>query len=213
VPDGLEADVAALAEPTSVAVRALRKVPHPVGSSVLVVGAGTIGLLATQVARNSGAGTIIAVDTKPRRRELVLTLGADFACEPGELEDLLFEATGGVGSDVVIECSGVPGLARRAICLTRRGGITALVGIHGQEEPFDLLDTVLGEKRILGSAAHLWDEDVATAVDLLARGRVQGRPLLTTRLSLEQVVEGIALLEDPAAGALKVLVTPRPDAL
>ena len=212
VPDGLDADVAALAEPTSVAVRALRKVPYPVGSSVLVAGAGTIGLLVIQVARNSGAGTVVAGDTKPRRRSLALALGADFASEPDGLEKLLFEATGGVGPDVVIECSGVPGLARRAIQLTRRGGTAVLVGIHGKEEPFDLLDTVLGEKRIVGSAAHLWDEDVATAVDLLARGRIDGRPLLSTHLPLERVVEGIGILEDPASDVLKVLVTPSPSA-
>lgn len=212
VPDGLDADVAALAEPTSVAVRAVRKVTYPVGSSVLVVGAGTIGLLVTQVARNSGAGTIVAVDTKPRRRDLALALGADFASEPDGLEKPLSEATQGVGPDVVIECSGVPGLARRAIRLTRRGGTAVLVGIHAKEEPFDLLDTVLGEKRIVGSAAHLWDEDVATAVDLLARGRIDGRPLLTTRLPLERVVEGIGILEEPASDALKVLITPNLDA-
>jgi len=212
VPNGLDADVAALAEPTSVAVRALRKVPCPVGSSVLVVGAGTIGLLVTQVARSSGAGTIVAADTKPPRRDLALALGADFASEPAGLEKLLFEATGGVGPDVVIECSGVPGLARQAIRMTRRGGTAVLVGIHGKEEPFDLLDTVLGEKRIVGSAAHLWDEDVATAVDLLARGRIDGRPLLTTHLPLERVVEGIGILEDLASDVLKVLVTPSPSA-
>ena len=211
VPDGLDADVAALAEPTSVAVRALRKVPYPVGSSVLVVGAGTIGLLVIQVARNCGAGTVVAVDTKPRRRDLALALGADFASGPGGLESLLSEATGGIGPDVVIECSGVPGLARRAIQLTRRGGTAVLVGIHGEEEPFDLLDTVLGEKQIVGSAAHLWDEDVATAVDLLARGRIDGPTLLTTRIPLERVVEGIGALEDPASDVLKVLVTPNPD--
>ena len=212
VPDGLDADVAALAEPTSVAVRALRKVPYPVGSNVLVVGAGTIGLLVIQVARNSGASTVVAVDTKPRRRDLALALGADFASEPDGLEKLLSEATGGVGPDVVIECSGVPGLARQAIRMTRRGGTAVLVGIHGKEEPFDLLDTVLGEKRIVGSAAHLWDEDVATAVNLLARGRIDGRPLLTTHLPLERVVEGIGILEDPALDVLKVLVTPSPSA-
>jgi (R,R)-butanediol dehydrogenase / meso-butanediol dehydrogenase / diacetyl reductase len=211
VPNGLDADVAALSEPTSVAVRALRKVPCPIGSSVLVVGAGTIGLLVTQVARSSGAGTIVAADTKPRRRDLALALGADCVSDPDGLEKLLFEVTGGIGPDVVIECSGVPGLARRAIQLTRRGGTAVLVGIHSREEPFDLLDTVLGEKRIVGSAAHLWDEDVATAVDLLARGRIDGRPMLTTRLPLERVVEGIGILEDPASDALKVLINPGPD--
>jgi (R,R)-butanediol dehydrogenase/meso-butanediol dehydrogenase/diacetyl reductase len=208
VPPNLSADVAALAEPTSVAVRALRKLPYPIGSTLLVVGAGTIGLLLIQVARTSGAGTIVAVDTNPKRRELALLMGADLAPEPDELEEILLEATGGIGPDAVFECSGVPGLAGEAIRLVRRGGTVVLVGFHNEEESFDLLDTVLGEKRIVGSAAHLWDEDVATAVDMLSRGQIDGEPLLTTRVSLERIDEGFAALKDSTAEALKVLVTP-----
>jgi 2-desacetyl-2-hydroxyethyl bacteriochlorophyllide A dehydrogenase len=210
VPPDLDADVAALAEPTSVAVRALRKVPDPIGSSLLVIGAGTIGLLVIQVARASGMSTIIATDPRPQRRKLALALGADFAPEANELDELIAEATGGIGSDTVLECSGVPGLVKQAIRLTRRGGTSVLVGIHGKEERFDLLNTVLGEKRIVGSAAHLWDEDVAAAVDLLSHGKVDGRPLLTTYVPLEQVVEdGFGALEDPEEDALKILVSPR----
>lgn len=208
VPPDLGADVAALAEPTSVAVRAMRKVSYPIGSNLLVVGTGTIGLLLVQVARTSGARTIVVADTDPKRRELALSMGADLAPAPDELEELLPEATGGIGPDVVFECSGAPGLAGQAIRLVRRGGTVVLVGFHGEEEPFDLLDTVLGEKRIVGSAAHLWDEDVASAVDMLSRGQVDGEPLLTTRVSLERIEEGFATLEDSVAGALKVLVTP-----
>jgi (R,R)-butanediol dehydrogenase / meso-butanediol dehydrogenase / diacetyl reductase len=152
--------------------------------------------------------TIIATDTKPQRRKLALTLGADFAAEPDKLRELLPDATAGIGPDVVVECSGVPGLAKQAIRLTRRGGIAVLVGIHGKEEPFDVLDAVLGEKRVVGSAAHLWDEDVAAAVDLLSRGKVNGRPLLTTRIPLEQVVEGFDILDNSSADTLKILVTP-----
>jgi (R,R)-butanediol dehydrogenase/meso-butanediol dehydrogenase/diacetyl reductase len=209
VPPDLDADVAALAEPTSVAVRALRKVQYPIGANLLVVGAGTIGLLVVQVARSAGAGVIIAVDPMAQRRELALALGADFAPEPEELEELLPEVTRSIGPDAVIECSGVPGLARESIRLTRRGGMAVLVGFHSKDEPIDLLDAVLGEKRIVGSAAHLWDEDVATAVDLLSRGRVNGEPLLTTRIALEQVEGAFGVLEDPAKDALKVLVSPR----
>jgi 2-desacetyl-2-hydroxyethyl bacteriochlorophyllide A dehydrogenase len=210
VPEGLDADVAALAEPASVAVRALNKAPRPIGSSLLVIGAGTIGLLVVQVARASGFGAIVAVDTKEARRRLALELGADAAPAPGELEEVLAEASGGIGPDVVVECSGVPGLPREAIRRSRRGGTTVLVGIHGHDEPFDLLDAILHEKHIVGSAAHLWDEDVAAAVDLLARGTVDGRPLLTTRVPLERIVErGFGALEAGGEDVLKVLVSPR----
>lgn len=209
VPDGLGLDVAALAEPTSVAVRALRKVASPIGSSLLVLGAGTIGLLVMQVARTSGFGTVIAVDPQESRLELALRLGADHALNPQEAGPLAETLTRGLGPDVVAECTGIRGQGRNASRLVRRGGTVLLVGIHGRDEPLDLLDAVLGEKRILGSAAHLWDEDVLTAVDLLARGRVDGRPLLTNQVGLTEVDRGFGVLEDPASGALKVLVHPR----
>lgn len=210
VPEWLSAEVAALAEPTAVAVRALNKAPRLLGSSVLVVGSGTIGLLVIQVARASGARTVVAVDPKPARRELALMLGADYATPPEDLGNVLADATAGIGPGVVVECSGAPGLSREAVRLSRRGGTTILVGFHGGDESLDLLNAVLGEKRIVGSAAHLWDEDVQTAVNLLARGDVDGRPLLTNRVSLERVVEeGFAALEDPDDSVLKVLVTPR----
>jgi len=206
VPEALDADVAALAEPTSVAVRALNKAPRPVGSSLLVIGAGTIGLLVVQVARVSGFGNTVAVDTNERRRDLALRLGADFAPAPKEVEEVLQEATGGIGPDVVVECSGVQGLPREAIRLSRRGGTTVLVGIHQHDEPFDLLEAVLHEKHIVGSAAHLWDEDVAVAVDLMARGHVDGRPLITTRVALEEIVEEGFEVLGASADVLKVLV-------
>lgn len=208
VPHGLSLDVAALAEPTSVAVRALRKVASPIGSSLLVLGAGTIGLLIVQVARTSGFGTIIAVDTLESRRELALCLGADHALAPQEVGSLAETLTRGLGPDVVAECTGIRGQGRNAARLCRRGGTVLLVGIHGRDEPLDLLDAVLGEKRILGSAAHLWDEDVRTAVDLLARGKADGMPLLTDRIGLTKVERGFETLGDPASGALKVLVSP-----
>jgi 2-desacetyl-2-hydroxyethyl bacteriochlorophyllide A dehydrogenase len=207
VPEGLASDAAALAEPTAVAVRAASKLPRPLGSRVLVLGSGTIGLLVVQVCRAVGAARVVAVDPRPERRELARRLGADEALPP----DRAHEATALVGEpglDAVIECSGVPGAAREAIRQTRRGGTAVLVGFHPEPERFDLLDAVLAEKRIVGSAAHLWDEDVATAVDLLARGTVDPRPLIGARIPLHEVVErGFHALEGPAA-PLKVLVSP-----
>jgi 2-desacetyl-2-hydroxyethyl bacteriochlorophyllide A dehydrogenase len=207
VPASLSAEAAALAEPTSVAVRAVRKIPHPVGASALVLGAGTIGLLVVQVLRACAASKIVVVDPKAGRRQLALDLGADAVLGPDELCEGPSAAR--IGPDVVLECSGVPGLARQAIRRTRRGGTTILVGTHGQEEPFDLLDTVLGEKRIVGSAAHLWDEDVATAVNLLARGKIDAYALISARIPLTKIVEaGFGELENPASEALKILVAP-----
>ncbi len=201
IPEGLADDVAALAEPTAVAVRAVRKLPTAVGADVLVVGAGTVGLLVTQVLRAAAARRVTVLEPDATRRTLAVALGANAALAPGELDGDRFDA--------VIECAGAPGLQGQAVRWTRSGGTTVLVGFHAHPEPIDVADAVLGEKRIVGSAAHLWDEDVAVAVDLLARGTVSVERLITHRVPLAEIVtDGFGALADPTSGALKVLVHP-----
>jgi (R,R)-butanediol dehydrogenase / meso-butanediol dehydrogenase / diacetyl reductase len=200
VPPDVAADVAALAEPTSVAVRAVRKVPISLGTRALVIGAGTIGLLVVQVLRAAGATGIAVLEPNQARRALALELGADEAAD---------DVPPSARYDAVLECAGAPGLQGLAVRLTRRAGTTVLVGFHKQPEVVDIADAVLGEKRIVGSAGIRWDEDVADAVFLLARGRVRVERLVTHRVSLQRLVEdGLAALADRDSGAIKVLVTP-----
>ncbi len=201
VPPHVPADVAALAEPTSVAVRAVRKAPVVLGARALVIGAGTVGLLTTQVLRAAGARHVAVAEPDETRRALALELGADAAVTAAE--------PGADTYDVVLECSGAPGLQQRALQLVRRGGTAVLVGFHPHPEPFDIADTVLGEKRIVGSAGLCWDVDTVDGIDLLARGAVRVERLVTHRIPLERLVdEGLGALADRTSGALKVLVHP-----
>ena len=210
VPEGLTPERAALAEPAAVAVRAVRKLEMPLGSSLLVLGAGTIGLLVLQAAMRAGLGPVLVCDPQARRRELALGHGALAALTPGDLAEAVPDLTGGRGPDAVIECSGAPGLAAEAIRCARRGGSVVLVGFHNGTETFDLMGAVLGEKRIFGSAAHLWDEDVETAVRLLAAGGIDVTDLITARIPLESVVErGFQAMGGPAPADLKILVAPQ----
>ncbi|MCO6004213.1 zinc-binding dehydrogenase [Actinoallomurus purpureus] len=197
VPVNAPPEVAVFAEPTSVAVRACRKAGDLSGARVAILGGGTIGLLTAQVARAAGAGRITIVDPNPERRRLVASYGS--AAVPGE-------RVSGRGADVVVECSGAPGAVREAIRLVRRGGTVVLVGTRDDDEPLPLLEVVVAEKRLLGSAAHLWDEDVTAAVRLLESGVVDPRPLPSTRVPLDRVVPdgfeaepGVKILVDPWA--------------
>ncbi len=210
VPDGLDPALAAFAEPTACAVRAIDKVPDIADATILVLGVGTIGLLVAAVARASGARRVLAADPNAARRELALSLGADVALDTGEsLEARVADLTEGRGPDVVIECSGAPGVAARGVALTRRAGVTILVGIHDDTEPLNLLDAVLGEKRIVGSVAHQWDSDVTTAVRLLADGRVDPSEMIADRISLEvMAAEGFERMQSCIRPGSKLLVRP-----
>lgn len=208
VPATVPVEVAAFAEPVSVAVRALAKAGDLTGRVVVIVGAGVIGLLVAQIALHSGATAVLAVDPVEDRRRLASRFGAH-GCPPGDGTATVAELTDGRGADVVVECSGARGTLADAVALSRPGGTVVLVGFHGGEESVPLLDVVLGERRLLGTASHLWDVDVAAAVALLRRGVVDTAPLLTATVPLERVVpDGFERLRADRS-ALKILVDPR----
>jgi threonine dehydrogenase-like Zn-dependent dehydrogenase len=173
---------------------------------VLVIGAGTIGLLIVQVARAAGAHVIVT-DINPARLVLAAELGADPA-EPDALAGSLASRTAGRGADVVFECTGVPDQVSATLRHCRRGGGIILVGISDTTPAISLPDLVLGEKRLIGTAAHLWDEDVTTAVRLIASGIVSPMVLPARVVGLAEAV-GIIARRD--GHGLKTLVAPDAD--
>ncbi|WP_375385544.1 zinc-binding dehydrogenase [uncultured Microbacterium sp.] len=208
IPDGLDIRAAALAEPLSVAVRAVRKVGAMQGTGVVVIGGGTVGMLTAQVARSAGASPVTIVEPDPARRALagrwgIASVWAEDA--PGRAAQLapMFPPR---GVDVVFECSGRPGMSAEAIELVRRGGTTLLLGVLPAREPIDTIDIVLGEKTVRGSAAHMWDDDVAVAVSLLAAGAVDVEPMITHSYPLDDVADAFDTLVTPGRGAMKILV-------
>jgi (R,R)-butanediol dehydrogenase/meso-butanediol dehydrogenase/diacetyl reductase len=206
VPAAVDLDVAAFAEPCAVAVRALRKAGDLTGAVVCVYGAGTVGLLVAQAALSSSAAAVVAVDPVESRRRLASDFGA-IACSPGEAATVIRDLTDGRGADVVLECAGVPQAPGDAVELSRRGATIVLVGFRADRLVVPWLDVVLSERHLIGSAAHLWDEDVTAAVAMLARGTFNPRPLHTTTVPLAETPDAFRQLDqDPTI--LKILIHP-----
>lgn len=207
VPDSVPADQATLVEPTSVAVRAMRKLGVTVGTRMAVVGAGTVGQLVARVASASGAIVELVVDPSEARRERAVRHGALGAVAPEGARDHATAATQG-GYDVVVECSGAHGTLTLATAMARRGGTVLALGIHPTLESLDSADLVLAEKRLIGSAAHLWDEDSGVALELIASGRVEVADLISHRVPLaETVTSALELLGSGDPEVMKVLVS------
>jgi (R,R)-butanediol dehydrogenase/meso-butanediol dehydrogenase/diacetyl reductase len=201
VPDTVADDEAALAEPLAVAVRALRRGGLRPGERVAVVGAGAVGLLAVQAAAAFGAGSVTVAEPLPERRALALRLGADRAVRPDE--------AAGLEADVAVECAGSPGAVQIAVQALRSGGRAVLLGIVTDAAPIAPMDLVRGEKSLIGSLSHIWDEDFAVALRLLGRGAVRAAPLITDRIPLSAAVSGgLTLLRDEPGRHLKILVRP-----
>lgn len=203
-------DHAALAEPLSVAVRALRKSRLRLGETVTIFGGGTIGLFCLQVAHNAGASAVFVVEPHAGRRALALKLSADAALDPRttDIPGAIRQLTR-IGSDIVVEASGSTAAAPMAIHTARKSGRIVMVGLPVAEASINFFSVVSTEKEIIGSLSHVYDEDYAAAVHLLNEGRINVEPLITERIPLDDLLErGLHRLEREPAETLKIIVKP-----
>jgi (R,R)-butanediol dehydrogenase/meso-butanediol dehydrogenase/diacetyl reductase len=211
IPYGAEIPVAtaALAEPLAVAVRAVHRAGIAPGSSVAIIGAGTIGLLLVQVARIAGAENVLVVENHEHRRKLALEFGATATTMPADALEAADDLTGGIRFDAAIEAAGNSAAVTSAVELARRGGRTVLLGVFKETFQVPMLDLLLGEKEIVASLSHTHDGDFPEAVRLLSEGKVDVGPLVSDRIALADVVHrGFdELLEHPERH-LKILVFP-----
>lgn len=201
----IASDHLALAEPFSVAVRALRRAALQLGERIAVIGAGTIGLAVLQVARTAGAGEAAVVEPLEARRAVARRLGG------GPVVESIEELAGTWGEvDLVVDCSGAGAVPNEAVRVTRPGGRILLVGIPPRPAPLDYTAMLLKELSLVTSVGHVYDEDFATAVRLLSSGRVDAAALISHRIPLERAVAaGIERLAGPErADTLKILVQP-----
>jgi threonine dehydrogenase-like Zn-dependent dehydrogenase len=194
-------EIFSLAEPLAVAARAARRGELKFGERVIVVGAGAVGLLVLQVSRTQGA-SVGVVEPHERRRSLALELGADW-CVPPE------DAMKYKGADLVIECSGSGAGAGQAVALSRAGGRVVLVGEYAEDSLPKLNSVVHGERHLIGSLSHIYDEDFRLALSLLESGLVRVETLISDRIPLARSLdEGLLALVDHPDDHLKILVYP-----
>jgi len=210
IPDDMPEDVAALAEPLAVMVRAVRKGRVMPGQVVTVVGAGTIGLMAIAAARVAGASQVIAIAHGGRRAEVAGLMGASHVLnsrEEGWREGFL-DLTNGLGSEVVIDAGGNLAAMRLAVDLTMRRGRCVFNSVIAGDVSLSAWDMVIDEKEIVGTVSHSADREFRWAVQYLSDGRVKVGPMITSRVYIADAVgEGFdKILAD--RNQIKILVTP-----
>src|SRR5262249_9518645 len=131
-----------MCEPLSVGIHAVRQGSVGIGSRVLIMGAGPIGLVNLLVAKAAGAGIIVTVETHKNRAQMARDCGATHVIESFKPEQIIAEAekiTEGTGFDVVLECSGAGSAAQTAVKILKPGGTLVFIGLFSQlEVPMDL---------------------------------------------------------------------------
>ncbi|HEX3014980.1 MAG TPA: 2,3-butanediol dehydrogenase [Desulfobacteria bacterium] len=210
LPDSVSNEEGALIEPMSVGIHAVRQAPVIEGDSVVVLGAGTIGLVTLQAARAAGASKVFVIEMAKARKEYAMEMGATAVFDPKEVDVLakVKEATGGLGADVVIECIGNAKTGPLAVKLARKGGKVVLVGVFEQESTINFLEVVANEKHIIGSLAY--NGEFSTAINLLGDGRLKAEPLITGKIKIDDIVEkGFEELVNRKAENIKIIVSPR----
>ena len=206
---GIDDAAAAQVEPATVALHAVRHSGMRLGDSVVIQGAGPIGLATMQWARLAGARSVIVIEPDDRRRELAVELGAHVALSPGGAdENQIRDLTQGLGADVVFECVGHSDSIQHAVDRCRRGGSVSLIGLAESAATIQPATWLIKEISLTAALAYL-HEEFEMAMSMIADGRFQTRPLHTSTVSLSKLSETFNDLATGVSDDIKVLVDPR----
>ncbi|HLY42972.1 MAG TPA: galactitol-1-phosphate 5-dehydrogenase [Terracidiphilus sp.] len=207
LPDAMPFAHAAMIEAVSVAVHAVSLTPIALNDTVIVVGAGMIGLLVLQAAKLAGAGQVISVDLDDTRLGLARRLGATYTLnsQSNVIPEIL-ELTEGRGAEVAIECVGATAPVKLALDSVRKGGAVTLVGNVAPTVELGLQSTVTRQIRLQGSCAS--SGEYPACIAMMARGAIQVEPLITAKAPLEDGVRWFERLYAREAGLLKVVLEP-----
>jgi L-iditol 2-dehydrogenase len=200
VPDTISDDAAGLLEPLSVGVWACRRSQVAPGSTVLVTGAGPIGLIAAQTARAYGADAVTVTDVNPHRLRLAEKLGL------GTIDvSQTSLADAGVEPDVLLECSGNARATWDAVSTMARAGRVVLVGMGGDEVRLPL--AYVQDRELMITGAFRYANTWPTAIQLVASGRVDLDSMVTGHYGLHDVEAALtASRSDPTS--VKAIVRP-----
>ncbi|MBM9467430.1 zinc-dependent alcohol dehydrogenase [Nakamurella leprariae] len=215
LPDELTDLQASLIEPLATPVHAIRLAgghaagegePDLSGRSVVIIGAGTIGLLVLAAARWSGAERIVVTDVLPAKRERALQLGADAvvdAAAPDVVEQV--RAALGESADVVFDCVSVQGTVDQAVRMVLKGGTVVIVGVPVGPVTVDLPTIQDLQVRIQGTITYV-SRDYATAARIIAEGGARPEDLVTLVAPLDEVEQAFAAAR--SGEHVKVLLAP-----
>jgi 2-desacetyl-2-hydroxyethyl bacteriochlorophyllide A dehydrogenase len=207
LPDSISNEEAPLAEPTTVGVHAVRRSGVKVGDTAAVIGCGVVGLATLQVLRAAGA-RVIAIDRRAESLKLAAKLGVSDTINVSNANagEVLPELTGGIGPDVIIETAGAKGTAANAVHWVRRGGTAVLAGFSEWPVEFDFRTVSGSEKTVTGTTAAN-PGDYRRAVDLIASGRVNVKPLISVKVPLERgIPDGFERMLRPEKDVFRILV-------
>lgn len=208
IPDNVSFEQAAAVEPLSVAVHAVSISPIKLGDKVVVVGAGTIGLMLTQVIKAAGATTLIVADIDNNKLEMAKKFGATHVVNSREqdVEAFVRGLTDGRGADLAYEAVGIPSTFSSAVNSVRLGGNVVMVGNVTKELSLPLQKCVTQQIGLHGSCASSGEYDIC--LDMIANHMVDVDSIISKVAPLQDGGEWFDRLHKAEPGLIKVVLKP-----
>ena len=211
IPDSLDFDVASLVTNLGCVLYGFENLGgYIAGQSVLVIGAGPLGLVSAAAAGALAADRVLLSDLLPERLAVGAAVGVRRLIDSSHEEPLavVLEQTGGLGVDYAVESSGTQAGLDLAVRATRRNGKVLLLAIPHHPVTVDFKDLSLNDKDIITNRGE-GRANVARAVSLMASGRVDLRPLVTHTFPLADFEEALSVFRERRDGAVKVVLKPQ----
>ncbi|KAG9235978.1 xylitol dehydrogenase [Amylocarpus encephaloides] len=209
LPEHVSLEEGALVEPLAVAVHIVKQAEVKPGQTVVVMGAGPVGLLCCAVAKAYGASKIVSVDIQPSRLEFNETFAATHTFTPERVSAeenaarLLKETDMPGGADAVIDASGAEPSIQTSIHVVRRGGIYVQGGMGKPDITFPIVALCVKEVTCKGSFRYS-SGDYKLAVELVASGKVDVNKLITGKVKFEDAEQ--AFSDVKAGKGIKILI-------
>ncbi len=209
IPDSLSFVTAAMIEPVSNAVHVVNRFNAELGETVVIIGAGALGLVILQAAKLKGLGKVVVVDVSDFRLEKAKLLGADVVINSSteDTVQLINDLTNSKGADIVIEAAGLSVTYQLAIDIVRKRGTLIAFGALESKIDVTLLPILHKEINILGSTGAN-SHEVIYAIELLDKGVINVDPIITHHVKLKDTEEALYLFKDKKSNPIKVMITP-----
>ena len=206
---GCDYTIGALSEPFAVAYGAVKKAGSLTGKTVLIIGAGTIGICILQLVKLKHPARVVVSDLSDTRLAAAKELGADVAINPkrDDAAAVLSELTDGVLADVTIEAVGVQATANQSILCLRVGGKAIWVGMSQKEMTINMQDIVCSARQVIGSFNYT-HEEFGEVVQLLGSGAMEARRLISKVVSLEEAPQAFVDPHEQPDSLLKIIIDP-----
>lgn len=205
--DHVSYEVGSLIEPLAVSYRGVNHAGDLTGKSVLIVGAGTIGLLALAIVKMRNPAQVFVSDLSDTRLEVARQMGADGVINPSRdaLADVIQAQTKGKGVDVAFEAVGATPTVQQAMASLRVGGTAVWIGNSAKMVQVNMQEIVTRELQVFGTFLYTFDE-FGAIVELLNSGKLDVKPMISLRIALDRGPELFAKLAKDPGPLIKVII-------